>query len=104
MLLGSGELRSDAPAPVAIPESPPPIRPVKAKGATVEEEEEEEEIGCCEPEGSCGFCACGPAPGTWRAALSDFANSSLIGNISTGLVVVNVVIMCMGYEGMRLPS
>ena len=100
-LLGEGALRSDE------PEAPSPrlttFVPVRAKlpPPISTEDDEEVVVGCCEPAGCCGWCGCDPKPDTWRAALSAFANSALIGNISTGLVVVNVVLMCMPYAGMR---
>ena len=47
-----------------------------------------------------GCCDCAPAVGTWRFALGEQMNSSLVGNLSTGLVLYNVALMCMAYEGM----
>ena len=52
--------------------------------------------GCCSEDGMCG---CLPAPGGWRYTLGEVAYSDTIGNVSTALVVVNVILMCMPYAG-----
>ena len=41
-----------------------------------------------------------PQPGTWRMALMEVMLSPLVGHLSTGLVLVNVALMCMPYYGM----
>ena len=47
-----------------------------------------------------GFCECAPASDSWRARLAEVMTGSTVGNISTGLVLVNLVLMCMPYDGM----
>ena len=48
--------------------------------------------------GSC--CDCTPPPGSCRAAIGDVMTGEFIGNISTLLVVANMVLMCCPYYGM----
>ena len=43
-----------------------------------------------------GCCDCTPSSG-WRAGLAELMTGDFIGNISTGFVVFNLVIMCMPY-------
>ena len=49
------------------------------------------------------ICDCAPGPKSsccgWRSTLKDAMLSTLAANISTGLVVFNLVIMCMPYAG-----
>ena len=56
------------------------------------------------------FCDCAPVGG-WRVKLGEVMTGDLVGNISTGFVVFNLVIMCMPYasqpeswEMVRVPS
>ena len=44
-----------------------------------------------------GGCDCGPARGTWRARLREIVTSDGFGHGSTGMVLLNVVLMCMPY-------
>jgi len=45
-------------------------------------------------------CDCAPAAGSWRAALGGVVNADAFGQASTALVLLNLVLMCMPYEGM----
>ena len=47
-----------------------------------------------------GGCDCTPAEGTWRASLGVTVNETWFGNVSTGLVLFNMMLMCMPYYGM----
>ena len=47
-----------------------------------------------------GCCDCAPPETGCRAAFAAFAVGGLLGNVSLGLVLVNMVIMCMPYWGM----
>ena len=44
-----------------------------------------------------GCCDCGPARGSWRARLGEIVTSDGFGHGSTGMVLLNVVLMCMPY-------
>ena len=46
------------------------------------------------------WCNCVPAPGSQRASLAVLMNGPLMSNASMGLVVLNMTLMCMPYEGM----
>ena len=37
----------------------------------------------------------------WRKQLARLITSDIVGNVSTALVIINLVIMCMGYAGMN---
>ncbi|KOO32672.1 voltage-gated ion channel superfamily [Chrysochromulina tobinii] len=45
-------------------------------------------------------CDCEPEPGTWRHAVGEVATSDAVGNFSTGLVLFNMLLMVLPYEGM----
>lgn len=45
-------------------------------------------------------CDCAPAAGSWRAALVTIVSAQCFGQITTALVVVNMIIMAMPYYGM----
>ena len=47
----------------------------------------------------CGDWLCGPVH-RFSAALEAIARSSLLSNVATGLVLLNMVLMCMPYKGM----
>ena len=47
-------------------------------------------------------CDCAPEPGSRRHALGEIMNGSLSSNISTGLVLLNLVLMCMPYATMSV--
>ena len=46
-----------------------------------------------------GCCDCTPVAG-WRKSLGELVTSEPFGNVSTGLVLVNLALMCMPYTGM----
>ena len=47
-----------------------------------------------------GCCDCAPRAGSWRAKLAAMVTSDGFGNLSTALVIVNMIMMTMGYAGM----
>ncbi len=47
-----------------------------------------------------GACDCVPRPGSWRAKLGQTVTAEWFGNLSTLVVLLNMALMCMPYEGM----
>ena len=50
--------------------------------------------------GSPSRCECAPSIGSWRSDLDSVVNSTWFNHGSTGLVLINLVLMCMPYHGM----
>jgi len=83
-------------APVTAPPGPTEEEALLKEGTeksdfTVVGEEVAQERGCCD---------CAPAPGTARSRFGQFMTGELVGNLSTGLVVYNLYLMCAPYYGM----
>ena len=62
---------------------------------------ETQEPGCCV---ACCLvcCDCAPEDGGWRQTLENIMTGSVVSNLSTTLVVFNILVMCMPYAGQPL--
>jgi voltage-dependent calcium channel L type alpha-1D len=86
-----------AAAGLSPPPSPPAPLDVESNALLDKGMEMSDEVEVVEPR---GCCDCTPEPNTWRAALGKVAVSDTLGNISTGLVLYNLYLMCCPYWGM----
>ena len=66
--------------------------------ATLPDDDDDDDDNERADDGCWPWCNCVPAPGSQRASLAVLMNGPLMSNASMGLVVFNMVLMCMPYE------